>query len=82
MSLNQTVLGLLNDNFRQQSSGEPTLRLDEFDLGLLNTFHERSVLTLGIESTRPIYQKEGLRLAIKVSICLYCCLWRVVAACS
>ncbi|OIW32662.1 hypothetical protein CONLIGDRAFT_712938 [Coniochaeta ligniaria NRRL 30616] len=65
VSVNQTVLGLLNDNLRQKSPGQPTFRLDDVDLGLLNTFHERSILTLGIESTRYIYQQEGLRLAIK-----------------
>jgi hypothetical protein len=66
VSLNQTVLGLLNDNIRQQSPEKPAIRLDDFDLGVLNMFHERSVLTLGIAGTRHIYQQEGLRLAIKV----------------
>jgi hypothetical protein len=66
VSLNQTVLGLLNENFRQNSPGKPTLWLDDVDLGLLNTFHERSVVALGVEATRHIYQREGLRLAIEV----------------
>ncbi|KAB5576205.1 hypothetical protein GE09DRAFT_1215916 [Coniochaeta sp. 2T2.1] len=64
VSLNQTVLGLLNDNLREAR------QLDGVDLALLNVFHERSALTLGVDSTRHIYQREGLRLAIQVSLAL------------
>lgn len=74
VSLNYTVLRLLNDNLRQQSPGEPALELDNFDLGVLNTFHERSVVTLGTSDTRHIYQREGLRLAMKVAQCFPLCL--------
>lgn len=66
VSLNQTVLGLLNDNLCQH--GAQTFQLDRFDLETLNTFHERSVATLGVEGTRHIYQREGLRLAIEVGV--------------
>lgn len=67
VSLNQTVLRMLNDNLRRQSPGDPAFGLDDVDLGLLNTFHERTVVTLGIEGTRHVYQREGLRLAMEVS---------------
>lgn len=67
VSLNQTVLGMLNEHLRQESGGRLPCEMDNYDLELLNRFHERTILTIGLESTRPVYQREGLRLAIRAS---------------
>jgi hypothetical protein len=67
ISLHQTMLGVLNESLRhQQPSVEQPFQLVMSDLQILHGFHQRSILTLGSDRSRYLYQNASLKLALQV----------------
>ena len=66
ISMSKTFLTLLNDSLQRQAVKDRAWQLSNYDLVLLNKFHERTSLTIGTERTRSILQNEGLKLAFRV----------------
>ncbi len=64
--MSQTFLSLLNDSLQRQAVKDRAWQLNNYDLVLLNKFHERSSLTVGSDKTRYVLQQEGLKLAFRV----------------
>lgn len=71
VSVNQTMLDLINYNLRHsptgQLLGDQTYRLTAQDLEVLDRFSKRTILTLGTDVTKWILQAETPRLACLVS---------------
>ncbi|KAK3935354.1 hypothetical protein QBC46DRAFT_323547 [Diplogelasinospora grovesii] len=65
VSLNQQVLGMLNDSVRRQSARDRAFQFNMHDLELINRFHERTIMSMGTDDTRHIYQRECVRLAFE-----------------
>jgi hypothetical protein len=66
LSANKAVVAAMNGNLRNQS-GPTAYQLTSHDLGVLSRFYDRTALTVGQGNTRYIYQKEGFKLAMRVS---------------
>jgi len=64
--MNRTILGVLNESFKQRSPCERTFQLSSRDLETLERFRMRTAFTLGNTSTRDIFQRSGFRLALEV----------------
>ena len=66
ISMSKTFLTLLNDSLQRQAVKDRAWQLSNYDLVLLNRFHERSSLTVGTDATRQVLKDEGLKLAFRV----------------
>lgn len=77
VSVNQIVLGTINSHYGQASADTSlsdsggVYTLDMQDLELLQKFQARTVLTMGTEKSRNIYQGAVLRLAFSVSMIVH-----------
>ncbi len=69
LSMSQTFLGLLNDSLQRQAVKDRAWQLNNYDLVLLNKFHERTALTIGTDKTRYLIRGEALKLAFQVNLC-------------
>lgn len=71
ISMNQTMLDLINYNMRHSPSGkllgDQVYKLTAQDLEVLDRFSSRTILTLGTDVTKWILQAETPRLAFLVS---------------
>lgn len=71
VSMNQTMLDLINYNLRLSPTGKmlggQVYRLTAGDLEVLDRFSKRTILTLGTDTTKWILQAETPRLACLVS---------------
>ncbi|KAH8882893.1 hypothetical protein GQ53DRAFT_753216 [Thozetella sp. PMI_491] len=71
LSMSQTFLGLLNDSLRRQAVKDRAWQLTNYDLVLLNKFHDRAAMTIGTEETRYIFREQGLKLAFRHSFLMH-----------
>lgn len=77
ISMNQTMLDLINYNLRHSPTGkllgDQTYKLTAQDLEVLDRFSRRTILTLGTDVTKWILQAETPRLACLVSQVIITC---------
>lgn len=77
ISMNQTMLDLINYNLRHSPTGkllgDQTYKLTAQDLEVLDRFSKRTILTLGTDVTKWILQAETPRLACLVSKVVVTC---------
>ena len=71
VSTNQTMMDMINYSLRQSPTSAQGValvyQLDMDDMQLLDKFHSRTVLSIGTDKTRSLYQAESFRLACMVS---------------
>lgn len=67
-SMNQTILGVVNESLSRQSPGGKALKLCTRDLETLNRYSERTSLTLGNTNTRFVFRNTTLWLAFQVRL--------------
>ncbi|EOO03807.1 putative transcription factor cys6 protein [Phaeoacremonium minimum UCRPA7] len=67
VSTNQTMMDMINYSLRQSPTSAQGValvyQLDMDDMQLLDKFHSRTVLSIGTDKTRSLYQAESFRLA-------------------